>query len=436
MRDDEIIAVLSDQNFWFKGHKTGIPREFVPKIKNKLKTGEIIAIGGIRRAGKSYALLQLAEKLIEAGAKERSILIVNFEDYRLEPSLHTLDRIWTLFNQRIFQGKTPCVFLDEIHQVDGWERFVRTLYAKNIPIVVTGSSSKLLSSEYATLLSGRHIEIEIFPFSFREFLKAKGIEIKEDIELYAKKAELIRILYRYLKTGGFPKVVISGDKSILKSYFETIIIKDVAERHNIREIDALKRLATFYMLNFSNKTTLRRTSKNLSIPFETVRRFSDYLQEACFIKPLSSFSISYKKVERSPKKVYIADTGFVDIYTSDVSENVGRFMENCVAIELFRRKAFNPSEQLFYFGTREHEIDFVIKEGPRIKQLIQVTYASEMDEIEKRELRSLIKASKLLKCNNLLCITWDYESEEIFKGKKIKFLPLWKWLLSSQDKMV
>jgi hypothetical protein len=429
MKDEEIVEILSDQNFWYKDIEIGIERIHTEKIIEKLKAGEIVVVSGVRRCGKSFTLLQIAKKLVEKSGK-KSVLLVNFEDYRWKNlNLDLLERIWNIFTQRIFEGEKPYLLLDEVHSVEGWERFVRTLYSKNIPIIVSGSSSKLLSREYASLLSGRYVEVEIFPFSFQEFLTAKKVFFADEVEMIGKKQEILKNLFKYFKIGGFPKVVLTEDLDLIKSYFETIIIKDVVERFNVREIDALRRLAVFYMLNFSNRITFRKASNSLELPFETVRRFSRYLEAACFLKFLSSYSPSYKKVERGPLKVYVVDASFPYVYGIDINENIGRIIENVVLVELLRRKGFNPLFKLFYLKINQGEVDFLIKEGKEITHLIQVTYTNSKDEIDKREIKSLLKASELLKCKNLLIITWDYEDEIKANNKTIKCLPLWKWLL-------
>jgi uncharacterized protein len=429
MKDEEIIEILSNQNFWYKDIEVGIERQHTQKIMEKFKTGEIIVVSGVRRSGKSFTLLQVAKKLTEKFGR-RSVLLVNFEDYRWKDlNVDLLEKIWNIFIQRIFEGEKPYLLLDEIHLIEGWEKFVRTIYSKNIPIIVSGSSSKLLSKEYTSLLSGRYVETEVFPFSFKEFLVAKNVSFKDEIEMIAKKQEILRNLFKYFKIGGFPKVALTEDLDLVKSYFETIIVKDVVERFNIREIDALRRLATFYIVNFGNPITFRKVSNSLEIPFETTRRFTQYLKTACLLKVLNSYSTSYKKIERNPAKFYVIDTSFTQVYGIDVNENIGRIMENVVLIELLRKENFNPLFKLFYLKMEKGEIDFLIKYDTAIKQLIQVTYANKKDEIDRREIEALIKASELLKCENLLIITWDCEDEILIDNKRIVCKPLWKWLL-------
>ncbi|MEM5773233.1 MAG: ATP-binding protein [Candidatus Aenigmatarchaeota archaeon] len=372
-------------------------------------------------------LLQLAKELMKIVEKER-ILIVNFEDYRWEEySLKLLEEIWNLYKERIWKSGKVFLFLDEIHNIPGWEKFVRTLHdKKEANIFVSGSCSKLLSKEYATLLSGRYMEFQIFPLSFQEFLKFKNISTENKLNLLAKKREVLKLLYNYMEFGGFPRVVITEDKDLLRSYFETIVMKDVAEKYKIKEIEKLRRIAVFYLTNISNKITFNSLSKNLEIPIHTVERFSYYLQEAFLLFFVNAFSASLKVQEKLPKKVYSIDNGLSNIVGFRLNKDIGKFMENVVFLELKK-----TNNEIYYSKVNDKEVDFVVKEGLKIKQLIQVTYASGKDEVEKRELESLLKASKELKCKDLLVITWDYEDEIKVKSKKIVCKPLWKWLIDA-----
>ncbi len=422
MKKDEIFEILADMNFWFKDMETGIERsQYISLLKKKVKTGEILILSGVRRAGKSTILRQFAKSL---NVEKERILIVDFEDYRWRSrKLELLEKIWNTYLEYMNPRGKPYVFLDEVHSIEGWEKFVRTISERNEAyVIVTGSSSKLLSKEYASLLSGRYVEIRVYPLSFKEFLLFENISFSSRQEILANKRKILRKLHEYIKIGGFPKYVLTRDEDLLKAYFESIIVKDVAERYEIKRIDKLRKLASFYLSNVGKRITFNSVSKFLEIPLHTVERYSYYLQEAfgCFFLP--SFSYSLKTQEKLPKKVYSIDTGLSNVVGFRFSEDFGRLMENVVFNELIKRGA-----EVFYY--HNPEIDFVVKEGREIKELIQVSYVSNMDEIKKREIDNLVKASEVLKCKNLVVITWDLEGEEEVNGKRIKFVPLWKWLM-------
>jgi predicted AAA+ superfamily ATPase len=352
----------------------------------------------------------------------------------LEKTLETLLNAYEAYLEIIRPTSKPFLLLDEIQEVSGWEKFVRSLQEKNeAKIIVSGSSSQLMSEELASLLSGRDIPIEVFPLSFNEFLSFNKISIKGFEEALINKSLITKNLREYIEFGGFPEIVIEKNentrKEILKRYFDTILVKDVKNRFKLRESDYVEKLGIFYLTNVASSISFNRLSRILKIPTKTVERFSKFIAVSRMIFFLEKFSFGARERIVSPLKVYSIDTGISNIVGFKFMEIFGKSMENLVAIELQRRFK-KPIFGVFYFKDyQQNEVDFVIKEGLKIKQLIQVTYASGKDEIEKREIRALLKASDLLKCKDLLCITWDYEDELKIDNKKIKFLPLWKWVL-------
>ncbi|MHA1829332.1 MAG: ATP-binding protein, partial [Candidatus Heimdallarchaeaceae archaeon] len=297
---------------------------------------------------------------------------------------------------------------------------------------ITGSNSQLLSGEPATALTGRYISFELFPFSFREYLTYNDVKIT-GISIYSTKkiSRIKNLLTKFLKIGGLPEAYLFGREIIVKIYGD-IIEKDIIKRLKIRKRIALKELAQYLISSSACEITFRKLSHILDIKdIHTIKNWIDGLREAYLVILLERFSPKLKQQVIAPKKVYTIDNGIINTIGFKISENLGKTIENLVAIELFRRHSYwYPEWEIFYFKDyQRHEVDFVVKEGLRVKQLIQVTYASGTDEVDRRELKALIKASELLKCKDLLVITWDLEDEMEFKGERIKFMPLWKWLL-------
>jgi predicted AAA+ superfamily ATPase len=259
------------------------------------------------------------------------------------------------------------------------------------------------------------------------------MEVKSERDIIIKKFEIIQKLREYFEFGGFPEVVLESDeerkKAILRRYFETILVKDVERRFRVREKEKLEFLANFYITNISSPVTYTSVSKILNLPKKTVERFSSYLATSRALFFISRFSPTLKEQERAARKVYSIDTGMSNAVGFRIFENYGKTMENVVAVELLRRFSTSPTVRIYYLKVDEKEVDFVIKEGMRIKQLIQVSYVSSRDEISRREIDSLLKASKELKCNDLIVITWDVEDQITVNGKIVKLVPLWKWLL-------
>ena len=393
------------------------------ELKVPLDQDLIVSIIGPRRAGKTYYLLSLKNKTSEA-------LYLNFEDSRLINISYTdIKEIIRIFIE-IYGKKPKYLFLDEIQNIKNWEIIVRELYdLKKYKIFITGSTSKLLSKEIATQLRGRTLTYMLLPFSFREFLKAKGIEIDK----YLSKDEEARIrnhLMEYLEYGGFPDVVKSNEKiKILKEYEDLILFRDFIERHNIKNISLARALHGFVLQNFASEISIRRIYERVSqikASKDTVYKYISNLEDTMYFFFLKKFSFKPNVRESWPKKIYLCDTGLVK--TIKFSPEYGKLMENAVFIELLRNKNKNPLIDVFYFKDISFEIDFVIKEGVEIKQLIQVCYEIYDEETKKREVKALIKGSEKLRCKNLLVITWDYEAVEEIKGKTIRFVPLWKWL--------
>jgi uncharacterized protein len=376
---------------------------------------------------------QLAKNLISNGINARDILIVNFEDRRFtDLSLEFLDRIFETYLEFVKPKSKPYIFLDEIHKVEKWERWVRTFQElQKGKILISGSTANLLKSELANLLTGRHLDLIVFPLDFKEFLSFKNLEIRDLLDIINKKIEIKSFMREYCEFGGFPEVVLSvNKKEILFSYFEDIITKDIVLRYKVKKVKELTSLARFYLTNVSNLITYTSLEKSLGITADTIEKFSRYMEESFLIFFVNRFSKKIKEVEKSPRKIYCIDVGLSNAIGLRFSENIGRIIENLVAIKLKKQSLQDPNIEIFYWKDyQQNEVDFVIKEGLEIEQLIQVSYVSNKDEIEKREIRALLKASDLLNCKNLLIITWDYEDEIKVNDKIIKCLPLWKWLL-------
>ena len=441
---NEILTILNDWNFWQQDLEIGIKRKtYLPRIKNHVQTNQIIVITGARRSGKSFIMRQLAKELMNQGLLASQILMINFEDPRW-PKLDTkiLQSIYETYLEDLNPKSRPYIFLDEIQEVKDWEKWALTMRElQKAKIILSGSNAKLLSQELATLLTGRHLDTTVFPLSFREFLEFKNVKIKNQLDLINQRIAVKRLLSEYLEFGSFPEVVLSKVKQeILLRYFDDILHKDLIKRYKIRKIQSLKSLTKFYLSNVSCLITFNSLEKFLNISNDSIEKFSDYLSSAYLIFFLKRFSFKVREQEKSPRKVYAIDTGLANTIGFRFSENRGRILENIVFLELRRQQAVETNLELYFWKDQRHrEVDFVIKQNLKIKQLIQVCYNIEDYDTKKREIRSLLKASKELKCSNLLIITDDYEADlpaealakagEKINGKSIKFIPLWKWLL-------
>lgn len=431
----ELLEILNDWNFWKNELDTGKERQlYTERCLKLLKANVITAIIGVRRAGKSYIMRQVIKKLIE-DIDKKNTLMVNFEDRRFAefyPEL--LDEIYETYLEFLKPVKIPFVFLDEIHNMPKWEKWVRTMHELGkAKIIISGSSSKLLGGELATVITGRHLDINVFPLSFSELLNFKNIEIKEQLDIVANKINIKSLFNEYLEFGGFPEVVLSSNKKeLLLTYFDDILTKDIERRFQLKKSEKLRAIARFYLTNISNPITFNSLKKSFGITTNTIEEYSTYLEESNIIFFIKRFSFKVKEQEKSPRKVYSIDIGLANAIGFRFSSNLGKIAENIVGIELKRKVALSPDIEIYYWKNPQHEeVDFVVKEVLKVRQLIQVCWDIDEYKTKDREIRALLKASNELKCKNLLIITEDTEGEEKINNRIVQYIPLWKWLLQS-----
>lgn len=394
-----------------------LPRKALSSAAQFLQSPNILTLLGVRRCGKSIAAVLLAKEMNQAFG------YINFDDERMA-GIKTLDldKILQAFYE--LYGKVELLLLDEPQNAEKWELFANRL-RRTKKVIITGSNSQLLSGELATVLTGRHIDLEIAPFSFSEV-----ISFKPNFYLTEDKAKVKVELEAYLDGSGFPEYYRFGPQIVL-SIYEDIINKDCIRRYRIRNEKSFKELARYLISNFSAEFTYSRLSDVVGVKdTHTLKNYVDYLKQSFLIRVLERFSFKLKQQIKAPRKVYVIDQGLVNFVSFQPVKNLGGRMENIVCGELFNRKSKEYGLEVYYYRSSQNkEVDFVIKQGARIKQLIQVCYDLSRAETKSREIKALLLASRELHCQDLLIITSDEEGEEETEGKKIKFVPLWKWLL-------
>ena len=402
--------------------KDYILREKLVFAKKNLETDLIKIITGPRRTGKSvFSILLL---------KDRNFAYLNFDDENLLKIKNYDEIIKAIFE---VYPKSEFIFFDEIQNLKNWELFVNKLHRRGYNLILTGSNAKLLSKELGTVLTGRYIPIEILPFSFKEFLTAKKFKIKKEyFEMPENKGRILNYLDEYLKNGGFPEVAVKNldPNDYLETLFDAILFKDVVKRYRVRFPQKIYDLSSYLVSNFSSEFSFTKLKNILGFrSVVTVQNYLRYLEEAYLVFILNRFSFKVKEQIKTPKKIYLIDNSFISAKSFQFSQNFGKLMENLVFTEFLRRE-YKANKNLFYYKTRNgKEIDFILKKGMKVEKLVQVCYDANNSETRKRELAALVEASKELNCNNLEIITWEEEKEEKFKNEKIKFIPLWKWLL-------
>jgi predicted AAA+ superfamily ATPase len=444
MEEGRLLEVMSDWNFWGKSRlEVGVPRPaYTDKILGLLEGNNVIVEAGIRRCGKSYIARQVAWALMQRGRDRRSVLVINLEDERLpEKEAGLLQAAYSLYKRELKPKGKPLVILDEAQEAPGWERFVRGMSERGeAAFIVTGSSSALLSSEYSTLLSGRHIAINITPLSFAEFLRFTGVRAGSRLEMARNAERILAALDEYLRYGGFPAVVLSKNKEeLLLSYFDTILIKDVSQRYAIREQEKLRFLTKYYLTNVASHATYNSISRSTragggrGMPVKTIQRFSEYLASASLLFFTRRFSFSVKEQENSPRKIYSIDNGFSTILGFNFMEIKGRMMENSVAIELLRRSHMDRNLEFYYWKspTSGREVDFLVKPGGKAPLLpIQVSYSIDERATREREVSALIECMRALDLKEGLVLTYDRDGKEEIDGFIINYRSLPRWLLN------
>ncbi len=398
-----------------------IARDAETNFKEALGSKLIKVVTGVRRCGKSV--------LIYNTLKNLNFAYMNFDDERLYELKS--DSILPAFYE-IYGENVKIIFLDEIQNMERWELFVNRLHRAGFNLYITGSNAKLLSKELATHLTGRHVNIELQPFSFSEYFRARSFN--GDINSTKGRTKAKMELKNYIQTGGFPEVIIENENPgvYLRGLYSNIIEKDIISRHAIEHKKTFRELAISLISNTGRSISYNKLKNQYNLGSEhTIKNYILYLEEAYLLFVLSRFSHKVVEIEKSDKKVYATDIGIVTHLAVSSSPDYGMKYENLVAISLFEKKYFTPEMEIHYWkGPLQEEVDFVVKENRKVSQLIQVCYNIINYDTKKREINSLLKASKELRCNNLLVITDEKEGEEIAEGKKIKFIPLWKWLLS------
>ena len=387
-------------------------------VDELLASTQIKLITGPRRTGKSTeALLML---------KGRNFAYLNFDDGKLLSAWDD-DLVWETL--RAVYPDFEYLLLDEIQNLDGWDLWVSKLYRMGSNMVITGSNAKLLSSEMATLLTGRYIQIEMLPFSLSEFFIWNHRNLSEVSEMKDSSSDL-SLIADYLHHGGYPETVAARGltQNYLSTLFDSIIWKDIAKRHKVRNVEDLNSLAMYLVSNFCNPFSANELAEALGFSsVATTKKFMGFLREPYLLYYLPRYNNKLKMMKKAPQKVYVVDNGFVEAKAFSVSENLGRLLENQVFIELVRR-GYHTETSLFYYRSRnDKETDFVTRHGAHVESLIQVCYDLSSERTLKREIDSIIECAGELKCSNLIIVTINEERVIEKNGYKVKVLPIYKF---------
>ena len=388
----------------------------------KFIANNALALIGVRRTGKTFYALGIASKEL----KNQNFLYMNFEDpyFIANNSVNELDKLIEVYTEYSLR-EPQLLILDEIQNIQSWERWVRKVIdLKKYQIIITGSSAKLLSSEIASSLTGRSISHKIWPLSFEEFLDFKRIKKKLNHNEY------LAYFKSYLIEGSFPEpslITESGARNTeLKQYFEDILNKDIIKRYEVRNTKNLYLIASYYLTNLSSPHSTHSVKKALNINAETVGDYTRYMEDAFLIFSIDRYHPNLKVQIRDSKKIYVIDNGLRNAISRSASEDLGKLAENAAFIELKRR-----SKEIYYYK-EEQEVDFIITENFKAKEAIQVCYSNLEDpETYAREVDSLIACLKDLKLQEGLILTKDREEVLRLGQKTIRMIPLYLWMNSN-----
>lgn len=383
----------------------------VGDVERFLRIPNVLAILGVRRSGKSTLSLMLMKELKVKFAylnfDDESLFGITTEDLRnIEQAIY-----------EVYGNDVIYLVFDEIHNVKGWELFISRL-RESKRIIITGSNSKMLSGELATALTGRHSDIVLFPFSFREYLRFRNINVENPIS--TRDVVTVKVaLEKYLEEGGFPEALIIG-KDQVDVIYNDILFKDVVFRYKIREMGKFKEFSRSIISYYSSEVSLSKLTKVVNVDKKTIDLWAFGLENSYLIYFIPRYGEKLKERLTFNKKVYVVDPGVVSRIALRARDK-GRVIENVVAIKLLRE---NQLKGLYYIKGKDFEVDFYDELNSR---LIQVTYA--VDKVEEREIKGLMKANELVKARELIVVTYDIEGKEEREGKEIKFIPLYKFLL-------
>lgn len=384
-----------------------------------LKTSEILIISGIRRCGKSVLMQQIRDRLVEKD------FFFNFDDERLANfKLDDFQKLQECFVELF--GEQHTYYFDEIQNIEGWERFVRRLYNAGNKIVITGSNARMLSRELGTHLTGRYIQVEIYPFSFQEYLAMNEIPVNaKTLYTTTGRATMVKSFVKYMECGGFPKFLQDGSVSYLTSLYESIIYRDILTRNGLTNEKEMQELMFYLASNATKRVTYSSLGKVVGIQHpDTIKNYLEYIQQTYLISQLFRYDPSVKKQMMSPKKIYFVDNAIIKRIGFNATENNGVFLENLVFIELKRR-----GWDVYYYADKK-ECDFIVRKGLHISDAYQVTLKMDSPQTREREIAGVREAMQAYSLSKGYILTFEgKETINFDDGTIVEVVPVWEWIL-------
>lgn len=420
MDRDQVKKTLLDQQLEKTSARSLVIRSGLSEAKKSLERPLVLVVTGVRRCGKSTFCHQLLDG--------ETYGYINFDDERLITlRVAQLQMVLEVILEIVPDSRT--LLLDEIQNIKGWELFVNRILRAGYRVIVTGSNSKLLSSELATHLTGRHRTFELYPFSFSEYLRAKTFEYDLSSLTTQKSADMSRYFNTFLKEGGFPEMVIRPyEPRYLRELYDKIISKDIVQRKKIRNSAALKELALLAISQSGSQFTFQKFSKTLGIKgVNTTKNYLSYLEDAYLLETIQPYSNKVKEQIRLPRKIYAIDNGMFQAMNTRLTPDFGSSLETFVFGHLKMQ-----GKEIKYYLSPTAEVDFLVHKGRSVAQLIQVCWSVSDRETLGREIKALKEAAAITRCKNLILLTPNGEQTLEMDDLTVQVLPVWRWALENE----
>jgi predicted AAA+ superfamily ATPase len=417
---DQIRAMLLEQFQFFWQLETGIPRTQLVEVEQAGKVPHAVIISGLRRVGKSTLLAQMAHRL-----GEDQFYYINFEDdrflgFRVEDANDLYQLLVEVFNER------KVFIIDEVQNISGWEHFVRRFMDMGFKFYITGSNASLLSRELGTRLTGRYVPIELYPFSFKEYLEFRG-EVLPAVSsmMTAQQGQLQRLLQEYLQSGGIPDALKYPELPLLRTLYDDVLYRDIATRYRLDDVTALRELAFYLMSNPTGRISFNKLKDQFRVgSVNTIKNYIGYMENSWLLFTLNVYDYSVKRQQIAPKKIFCIDTGLVNAVGFGFSPNTGKLLENLIFLAL-RRK----TKDIYYFASPGgYEVDFYL---PEKRQVIQVTQNLDHPATREREIRALQHAIQTLRPQSALILTDINEDRFEIDGVEVEIRSAAQWLINN-----
>ncbi|MHA1856071.1 MAG: ATP-binding protein [Promethearchaeota archaeon] len=432
---DEIISAIRSWNPWWieeekneerERIKSSVSRGLLPSIIQTLQTRHVKDILGIRRSGKTTLLHQIINKIIEAGKDSKEIFFLAFDDPNL--NLVPFDKI--IDNAFFLNPNIKFLFIDEIHAKKGWELWIKKIYDTNKfdQIFISGSNAALLSDDVGKALTGRHLSFFLTPFTFHEYLISNQWKNYSQEFLKNKFPQLLHEFDKYLIWGGFPETINVNDslkRQILVDLYNDVLARDISTRISI-DYGKINSLATYVFTNFTREFSVNKLAKSVNLHPDTTSHYLQLLENALMITIIPRFSHKLKIQFHQNKKVYAVDNGLRNAVSFHTTKDRGKYAENLVCMELLRR-----NKEVYYWKDDKHEVDFIVRDGGVIEELIQVSWDMKKESTRNREFDGLVAACRLYRLSKGTILTRDEEQTVDYNGIKIIIKPIPLWLLEN-----